>query len=191
MRENMKEKLAIYGGPKAKPTKNYPMYPGGLEIGEEERKLVNEVIDKKYLFRYYGPEKYLSMVKQFEEEFKNKVGAKYALAVNSCTSALITALVACGVGPVHEVIVPGYTFFASCASILAAKAIPIIAEIDETLTMDPDDISNSSSSPYSIPNTRLNMATAHTTHRTIFQMGVLKVKNLANFWLYGCGKHHL
>ncbi len=136
----MKEKLAINGGPKAKTTKNYPMYPGGLEVGEEERKLVNEVIDKKYLFRYYGPEEHPSMVAQFEEEFKNKVGSKYALAVNSCTSALISALVACGVGPGDEVIVNGYTFFASCASIVAAKAIPVIAEIDETLTIDPDDI---------------------------------------------------
>ncbi len=136
----MKEKLAINGGPKAKTTGNYPMYPGGLEIGEEERKLVNEVIDKKYLFRYYGPQEYSSMVAQLEDEFRKKVGAKYALAVNSCTSALITALVACGVGPGHEVIVPGYTFFASCASIVAAKAIPVIAEVDETLTIDPDDI---------------------------------------------------
>lgn len=136
----MREKLAINGGPKAKTTKNYPMYPGGLEVGEEERKLVNEVIDKKYLFRYYGPEEHPSMVKQFEIEFAKKTGIKYALALNSCTSALTSALIACGVGPGHEVIVPGYTFFASCATVVAAKAIPVIAEIDETLTMDPDDI---------------------------------------------------
>ena len=136
----MKEKLAINGGPKAKTTKNFPMYPGGLEVGEEERKLVNEVIDKKYLFRYYGSEEHPSMVAQFEKEFKDKVGSKYALAVNSCTSALISSLIACGVGPGDEVIVTGYTFFASCASIVAARAIPVIAEIDETLTIDPDDI---------------------------------------------------
>jgi dTDP-4-amino-4,6-dideoxygalactose transaminase len=43
------------------------------------------------------------------------------------------------VGPGHEVIVTGYTFFASCASIVGAKAIPVIAEVDETLTMDPAD----------------------------------------------------
>lgn len=136
----MKKDLAINGGPKAKTTENIPMYPGGLEIGEEERKLVNEVIDKKYLFRYYGPQEYPSMVAQFEKEFAKKVGSKYALAVNSCTSALSCALVACGVGPGDEVIVPGYTFFASCASIVTAKAVPVIAEIDETLTIDPDDI---------------------------------------------------
>jgi 8-amino-3,8-dideoxy-alpha-D-manno-octulosonate transaminase len=136
----MSEKLAIHGGPKAKTTPNIPMYPGGLEIGEEEKALVNEVIDRKYLFRYYGPEKYPSKVREFELKFAEKVGAKYALAVNSCTSALISSMVACGIGPGDEVIVTGYTFFASCASIVAAKATPVIAEIDETLTMDPDDI---------------------------------------------------
>jgi dTDP-4-amino-4,6-dideoxygalactose transaminase len=136
----MSEKLAIHGGPKAKTTPNYPMYPGGLEIGEEEKKQVMEVLDRKYLFRYYGPESYPSKVKEFEEKFAEKVGSKHCLAVNSCTSALISALVACGVGPGDEVIVTGYTFFASCASIVAAKAIPVIAEIDETLTMDPVDI---------------------------------------------------
>lgn len=136
----MNEKLAIYGGPKAKTTDNFPMYPGGLEIGEEEKKQVMEVLDRKYLFRYYGPEKHPSKVRELETKFAEKVGSKYALAVNSCTSALITALVACGVGPGDEVIVTGYTFFASCASIVGAKAIPVIAEVDETLTIDPEDI---------------------------------------------------
>ena len=136
----MSEKLAIHGGPKAKTTPNYPMYPGGLEIGEEEKKQVMEVLDRKYLFRYYGPENYPSKVKEFEEKFAEKMGAKHCLAVNSCTSALISALVACGVGPGDEVIVTGYTFFASCASIVGAKAIPVIVEVDETLTMDPNDI---------------------------------------------------
>jgi dTDP-4-amino-4,6-dideoxygalactose transaminase len=135
----MEEKLALNGGPKAKTTPNHPMYPGGLEIGEEEKKLVLQVLDNKYLFRYYGPSDAPSMVGELEREFAAKVGAKHALALNSCTSALITALVACGVGPGHEVIVTGYTFFASCASIVGAKAIPVIAEVDETLTMDPAD----------------------------------------------------
>jgi 8-amino-3,8-dideoxy-alpha-D-manno-octulosonate transaminase len=136
----MKEQLAINGGPKAKTTANFPMYPGGLEIGAEEKAQLMEVIDRKYLFRYYGPEKYPSKVREFEEKFAAKFGSKFALAVNSCTSALISSLVACGVGPGDEVLVTGYTFFASCAAIVAAKALPVICEIDETLTMDPDDI---------------------------------------------------
>ena len=133
------EKLAIDGGPKAKTTPNIHMFPGGMEIGEEERKEVLEVLDHKYLFRYYGPEDFPSKVRQLEVDFAKLVGTKYALAVNSCTSALISSLVAVGVGPGDEVIVPGYTFFASAAAILAAKAIPIITEVDDSLTLDPAD----------------------------------------------------
>ncbi|MBQ7500430.1 MAG: DegT/DnrJ/EryC1/StrS family aminotransferase [Clostridia bacterium] len=136
----MSEKLAINGGPKAKTTPNYPMYPGGLEIGEEEKKQVLEVLDNKYLFRYYGPSNMPSKVRELEKCFIAKTGAKYALATANCTGALISSLVACGIGPGDEVIVTGYTFFASCAAIVAAKAIPVIAEVDETLTIDPDDI---------------------------------------------------
>lgn len=136
----MTEKLALYGGPKAKTTPNYPMYPGGLEIGEAEKKEVCEVLDNKYLFRYYGPGNVKSKVRTLEERFIARTGAKYALATSNCTGALISSLVACGVGPGDEVIVSGYTFFASCAAIVAAKAIPVIAEVDETLTIDPDDI---------------------------------------------------
>ena len=136
----MSEQLAIHGGPKAKTTPNPPMYPGGLEIGEEEKKQILEVLDNKYLFRYYGPADCESKVRALETQFAQKVGAKYALATSSCTGALITALTACGIGPGDEVIVSGYTFFASCAAIVAAKAIPVIAEVDETLTIDPADI---------------------------------------------------
>jgi 8-amino-3,8-dideoxy-alpha-D-manno-octulosonate transaminase len=132
-------RLAIEGGAPAKTTPNLPMFPGGLEIGEEEKQAVLEVLDHKYLFRYYGPSDFPSKVAQLEAAFADRVGRKHALAVNSCTSALISALVACGVGPGMEVIVPGYTFFASCAAIISAKAIPIIAEVDDSLTLDPDD----------------------------------------------------
>ena len=136
----MEEKLAIYGGPKAKTTENLPMYPGGLEIGDAEKKEVLEVLDRKYLFRYYGPENYPSKVKTFETKFAEKFGAKHGLATSNCTGALISSLVACGIGPGDEVLVTGYTFFASCAAIVAAKAVPVICEVDETLTIDPDDI---------------------------------------------------
>jgi len=134
------KRLAIDGGKPAKTTSNLPMFPGGIEIGGKEKKAVDEVIEHKYLFRYYGPGEFPSRVKLFEEEFAKKMGVKHVLAVNSCTSALISSLVAVGVGPGDEVIVPGYTFFASCAAIVAAKAIPVIAEIDESFTLDPDDL---------------------------------------------------
>jgi len=74
--DEIKEKLAIDGGKKAKTTPNYPMFPGGLEIGEEEKKEVLEVLEHKYLFRYYGPAEHPSKVRQFEVEFAEKVGVK-------------------------------------------------------------------------------------------------------------------
>ncbi len=85
-------------------------------------------------FRYYNPR---SKTERFERLVEEKVGTKHALAVNSGTSALIAALVAAGVGPGAEVIVPAYTFFASVSAVVVAKAIPVIVEIDETLTLDP------------------------------------------------------
>jgi len=132
--------LAINGGPKAKPTPNIPMFPGGLEIGEEEKKEVMEVLESKYLFRYYGPKETPSKVKKLEEEYASYLGRRHALAVNSCTSALICGLIAVGVEPGDEVIVPSYTFFASVAAVVAAKAVPVIAEVDKSLTMDAEDV---------------------------------------------------
>jgi len=90
------------------------------------------------LTRYYNPRP--SRVAMLEKAARNIFGSKYALAVNSGTSALNAAYIAAGIGPGCEVIVPGYTFFATVAAVLTAKAIPIIAEIDDTLTIDPDDV---------------------------------------------------
>lgn len=60
--------------------------------------------------------------------------------MNSATSALLSALVALGIGPGDEVIVPGYTFIASIAAVIHAGATPVLAEIDDSLTMDPADV---------------------------------------------------
>lgn len=103
---------------------------------QEIRKILSEepMAPSAWLFRYYGTN---SRVERLEKEFAAKIGSKYALAVNSGTSALISAMVAAGVGPGDEVILPGYTFFASVSAIVVAKAIPVITEIDESLTLDP------------------------------------------------------
>ena len=105
----------------------HPHVPRRAGDRRGREKEVLEVLERKYLFRYYGPQEYPSKVRELEVKFADKVGSKHALAVNSCTSALITALVAVGVGPGDEVIVTGYTFFASCAAIVGAKAIPVVA----------------------------------------------------------------
>jgi len=93
-----------------------------------------------HLFRYYVPAGFPDKVREFEELFAKKAGVPFALAVNSCTSALLASLAACGVGPGDEVIVPAYTFFISASIIVTARAIPVLAEIDETLTLDPADL---------------------------------------------------
>lgn len=91
-----------------------------------------------HLFRYYNPRP--SKVAAAEKAFAEFLGVKHVLAVNSCTSALIAALRALGIGMGDEVIVPAYTFFASAAAIGASNAIPVIADVDNTLTLDPKDV---------------------------------------------------
>ncbi len=135
----MTEKLAIDGGTPAKTTPEPMMCPGAAEISEEEKRAVCEVLDDKMLFRYHEHQNRKPRVQQFEEGIAEHLGTKHALAVNSGTSALISALVAAGIGPGDEVIIPAYTFVATPAAIIAAKAIPVIAEVDASLTLDPDD----------------------------------------------------
>ena len=114
------------------------------EYGPGIKEKLEELIDKDdklkgpHLFRYYNPRP--SKVDAAEEEFKKMIGSEHCLAVNSCTSALICALRALGVGSGDEVIVPGYTFFASAAVVGTCNAIPVIADIDETLSIDPQDL---------------------------------------------------
>lgn len=135
----MLSKLAVNGGT---PVRTRPLpssLPGASAIGEEEKQAVLRVLESAQLFRFGRPYDQ-SEVGLLEREFAEKVGTPYALAVNSGTSALITGLVACGIGPGAEVILPGYTFVSSAAAILSARAIPIIAEVDESLTLDPQDL---------------------------------------------------
>lgn len=116
--------------------------PGACFIGEEEKKEVLEVLEGGYLFRYGDIQNpaFKAKVWNFENKIVEYIGVKYCLAVNSGTSALLTALSALGIGPGDEVIVPGYTFIASISSIIYARAVPVLCEIDESLTVDPSDI---------------------------------------------------
>ena len=116
--------------------------PGSYLIGEEEKKALMEVIEAGNLFRYgdKSDPKFLAKVWELEQEVSKYLGIPHTVAVNSGTSALWVALGALGIGPGDEVIVPGYTFIASITSIIYARAIPVLAEIDETLTLDPEDV---------------------------------------------------
>lgn len=133
-------RLAIYGGNPAISNPIPPMYPGGMSIDSEEEQAVLEVIRSRRLFRYYGPKPGPSKVAELEHDFASHIGTKFALAVTSGTAALITALVGLGIGPGDEVIVPAYTWIATASAVFAVGAIPIIAEVDDSLTLDPSDI---------------------------------------------------
>lgn len=116
--------------------------PGSYIFGDEERKEVLDVLESGYLFRYgqEGDPAFKHKVATFEKEFATFVGAKHAVATSSGTGSLMGCLAALGIGAGDEVIVPGYTFIASISSIILSNAIPVLAEIDESLTIDPDDI---------------------------------------------------
>jgi 8-amino-3,8-dideoxy-alpha-D-manno-octulosonate transaminase len=131
--------LAIDGGKPARTRENPAMFPGGMEMDEREERAVLDVIRSKRLFRYYGPEGTASKTEEYEKEFAKRTSARYALAVNSCTSALVLALLAAGVQPGDEVIVPAYTFIATASAVVAANAVPVLAEIDGSFTLDPED----------------------------------------------------
>jgi dTDP-4-amino-4,6-dideoxygalactose transaminase len=77
---------------------------------------------------------------RFEAQLREKLGVKHALAVNSGTSALIAALVGAGIGPGDEVLVPAYTWVATAVAPLAVGAVPVLVDINESLTIDPEDI---------------------------------------------------
>ena len=116
--------------------------PGMELIGEEEKQALMEVIEAGYLFRYGSLDDpaFKAKVYQLEQEVAKLAGVRYAVAVNSGTSALQVVLSGLGVGPGDEVIVPGYTFIATMSSVIYARAIPILAEVDRSLDLDPADV---------------------------------------------------
>jgi len=116
------------------------MYPGGMLIDEEEEREVLEVLRTRRLFRYYGPQPGPSKVEELEAAFARQTATAYALAVTSGTAALVCALHGVGVGPGDEVIVPAYTWIASASAVAAVGAVPVLAEVDDSLTLDPADL---------------------------------------------------
>ena len=107
-------------------------------IGQEEKDAVARVIDCGKLFKVNdGP---LQEVQNFENELKEKLGSDHAILMTSGQGALVSALVGMGIGPGDEVIVPAYTYIATAMAVVAVGAVPVIAEIDETLMLDPKDV---------------------------------------------------
>ncbi len=134
------EKLAMHGGVPVRTKRWVSKYMGSEELGAEEKKRVLQVLDKKRVFRYFPDGLESSETALLEQEYKRFLGTDYALAVNSGTSALVCALIAVGVGPGDEVIIPAYTWVATAAAVVLVNAIPVLAEIDSSLTLDPLDV---------------------------------------------------
>ena len=116
--------------------------PGSYVFGAEEKKELMDVIEAGALFRYGTPgvDGFQGKVATFEKEMAEQLGHKHVVATNAGTSSLMACLAALGIGMGDEVIVPGYTFIASISTIIMMNAIPVLAEIDDSLTIDPDKI---------------------------------------------------
>lgn len=119
-----------------------PPFPGGGRIDEAEERAavdaVRELVRSRRLFRYGSPLK-RSRAARLESSFADAMGSDHALALNSGTSALVCGLVGLEVGPGDEVIVPAFTWLSTATAVLAVGATPVIAEVDESLTLDPED----------------------------------------------------
>ena len=133
-------RLARDGGTPARTRPEHPMFPGGMELGQEEVEAAGRAIRSHNVFRYYGVGDGPHEVNDFEREFAVFMGSEHALCVNAGSSALICGLIGAGVRPGDEVIVPAYTWNATANAVLAARAIPVLAEVDESLTLDPEDV---------------------------------------------------
>lgn len=123
-------KLAILGGDPVR-TKPWPAWPDGRD---RDAAAVQQVVASGQWWYHAG-----SQVAQFEQEFAEHHGAAHAIAVSGGTTALATALLALGVEPGEEVIVPAYTFQATATAVLLVGGIPVFADVEAgTLNLDPD-----------------------------------------------------
>lgn len=116
--------------------------PGAYWIGDEERDEVMDVLNTGHLFRYGRRDdpRFRAKVHTLEQEMARYSGVRHCVATSSGTGALLAGLQAIRLRPGDEVIAPAYTFVASYSAIIFAGGTPALAEIDESLTIDPRDI---------------------------------------------------
>jgi len=116
--------------------------PGFEIFGEEERKEVQDVLDTGVLFRYgfEAARKGHWKAMTFETELAKRMDVEYCHLCSNGTAALCIALAASGIGAGDEIIVPPFTFVATIEAVLAAGAIPVFSDIDDTLCIDPQSL---------------------------------------------------
>jgi dTDP-4-amino-4,6-dideoxygalactose transaminase len=130
------EQLAINGGPPVRPGDPIPL--SKVCWDDDEQNAVQRVLQSGIFCSVY---KEATETKTLEEEFSHRVGARHAVAFNSGTTAQHAALVALGIGPGDEVIVPPLTFISTAYTVLIAGAVPVFADVcRDTITIDPHDI---------------------------------------------------
>ena len=114
--------------------------PGFELFGEEERKHINDVMETGIIMRYGfdGPRKGIFKSIELEKKITEVFGCDYAQLTSSGTAALTTAMAALGIGYGDEIIMPAFTFVASFEAVLSVGAIPVLVDIDETLTLSPE-----------------------------------------------------
>ncbi|HNU14127.1 MAG TPA: DegT/DnrJ/EryC1/StrS family aminotransferase [Chitinophagaceae bacterium] len=114
--------------------------PGYELWSDKERKEVNDVLKTGILMRYGfdGPRKGIWKSKELEAAINETFGCKYAQITSSGTSALTTAMSALGIGYGDEVITPSFTFVASFEAVLSVGAVPVLVDVDDTLTLNPE-----------------------------------------------------
>ena len=104
-------------------------------IGQEELDRLAEVFKSKRLFRYMEDAEGECL--RFEKRYARRLGVGHCFMTASGTNSLTAALMGAGIGPGDEVIVPACTYMATPCSVLAAGAIPVIVDIDESLGLSP------------------------------------------------------
>ncbi len=118
--------------------------PGFEFFGKEEQKEVNEVLETGILMRYGfdAQRKNIWKSQELEKAITEKFGCNHAQLTSSGTAALTTALSALGIGAGDEVIMPAFTFVASFEAVLSTGAVPVLVDIDKTLTIAPGAVRN-------------------------------------------------
>ena len=103
----------------------YPFIPVNIPLVDgNEKKYLNECIDTGWISSE-GP-----FVKQFEDQFANRVQRKYAIAVTNGTAALDVGIEALGIGPGDEVILPAFTIISCIGQIIRSGATPVLVDSD-------------------------------------------------------------
>jgi 8-amino-3,8-dideoxy-alpha-D-manno-octulosonate transaminase len=132
-----KEKLAIDGGTPVRKAALHSRPYGPQFYDDVEKKELLEVLESRSPFRWWhGNSKAL----EFEKAYTDKIGVKHVIGVTSGTTALYTAMAAIEIGPGDEVILPAWTWYADYDAVVLSGALPVFAEIDESLSLDPKDI---------------------------------------------------